>query len=63
MGQQVTKMMPGSLVCMCVIISDVVALLIFIMFLVIAPPPALKIILEGHTEYPMENYRFSESPK
>ena len=41
MGQQVTKMMPGSLVCMCVIISDVVALLIFIMFLVIAPPPAL----------------------
>ena len=40
MGQKVTKMMPGSLVCMCVII-DVVALLIFVMFLVIAPPPAL----------------------
>ena len=41
MGQQVTKMMPGSLVCMCVIISDVVALFIFVMFFDIAPPPAL----------------------
>ena len=37
MGQQVTKMMPGSLACMCVIISDVVALFIFVMFFDIAP--------------------------
>ena len=41
MGQQVTKMMPYSLACMCVIISDVVALFIFVMFFDIAPPPAL----------------------
>ena len=30
MGQQVTKMMPYSLACMCVIISDVVALFILL---------------------------------
>ena len=49
-----------------VIISSTVAPSIFVMLCTvsdIAPQPALLIILGGHTEYQIENYRFSESQK